>query len=410
MSKLMNKLFTPGKLTILMDGSFGSSGKAKMASYVAEQSDNWTFACNTFAPQAGHTVRLSTNDGYKQYFYQTLNSCAYRPDSFEKMYLGPGAMIELPAFFREMEENNIPRSKIGISPAVAILQGKDAAFERGEMDLDGNIKRTEGTNKKGSTCHGVGAATARKVLRRADALYAKDIKELGEFICDVPTEIMSRLNRGEAGFGEIAQGFPLSINHSGFLGHTTSRNCTVSQFMSDMFLPTKYAGNIIINFRTYPIRINSNKYVGKDGKFLTWEEVKNGAPHDVLSGNSGNFYPDSVELDWDKVTELSGSRSRIFEITSVTKLPRRVSTFSAQNLVEAINYNDTGNKVYVTINFMNYVDGDVANLAGGEEALTEKCKTWISANVTPHLPPNAKLLMVGTGAMTHQVILMNDAS
>ena len=51
------------------------------------------------------------------------------------MYLAPGSIIELPAFFREMEENNVPHHKIGISPITAILQDIDGAFEKGQADF-----------------------------------------------------------------------------------------------------------------------------------------------------------------------------------------------------------------------------------------------------------------------------------
>ena len=402
-----NHLFDAGKITILMDGTFGSSGKAKMASYIAENSDTWTFACNTFAPQAGHTVVL--DDG-KRYFYQTLNSCAYLPNKYEKIYIGPGGMIELPAFFRELEENNIPRHKIGISPSAAILQSKDAAYERGEVDLDGTPKTSFGTLLKGSTAHGVGAATVRKILRRSDAVYAKNVPELKEFICDVPGEIIKRLEHGESGFGEIAQGFPLSLNHSGFCGYTTSRNVTVSQFMSDMFLPPIYAGQTIINFRTFPIRINSDKFVDPMGKFLTWDQVKAGELHTVIKGNSGPWYPDQVELDWDTITMMSGSNDKLFEITSVTKLPRRVATFSQKCLEEALVYNNTGHKMWVTVNFMNYVDADIYGMRGSnktEGKLHGKCMDWLNSNIIRHktrLGIDFDLLLIGTGPATNDVM------
>ena len=82
-----NYLFSPGKLTTIMDGGAGSSGKGKIGSYIAENADNWQFCCNTFMPQAGHWVVL--DDG-RTFFYQTLNPCAYDHERFERMYIGPG--------------------------------------------------------------------------------------------------------------------------------------------------------------------------------------------------------------------------------------------------------------------------------------------------------------------------------
>src|SRR3954463_5896523 len=102
-------VFTPGKLTIALDGGAGSSGKGKLGSFLCEHARNWQFACNTFMPQAAHWVRL--DDG-REYLYKTLNSCAFLVDRYEKLYIAPGATIKLAEFFREIEENKIPREKI----------------------------------------------------------------------------------------------------------------------------------------------------------------------------------------------------------------------------------------------------------------------------------------------------------
>src|ERR1022692_4924281 len=106
-------VFSPGKLTITLDGGAGSSGKGKLGSFLCEHANNWQFACNTFTPQAAHWVRL--DDG-RSLLYQTFNSCAYLSDKYEKLYIAPGATIDLLAFRREVEESRIPRKKIGISP------------------------------------------------------------------------------------------------------------------------------------------------------------------------------------------------------------------------------------------------------------------------------------------------------
>src|SRR5947209_8531498 len=129
-------VFTPGKLTITLDGGAGSSGKGKLGSFLCEHADNWTFACNTFMPQAGHWVKL--DDEKRTFFYQTFNSCAYLADRYERLFIGPGAAIELPAFWREIEESSIPRHKIGISPLTSVLQEIDTGYERGTCDFAGN--------------------------------------------------------------------------------------------------------------------------------------------------------------------------------------------------------------------------------------------------------------------------------
>lgn len=402
-----NFCFAPGTLTTVIDSSAGSSGKGKIGSYITEHSDSWQFCCNTFMPQAGHWIKL---DNGKEYFYQTLNSCAYLHDKYEKMYIGPGCSIELPAFWREMEENNVPAHKLGISPVAAILQDIDGAFERGEVDLDGKpvAERHSGTMKSGSTCHGVGACKARKILRRPNIKLARDIPELKEFLCDVPGEIMDRLDDGQAGLLEIAQGFQLSYLLPEFYPYCTSRNCTVSAGLDDMMLPPRYAGNLILNIRTYPIRINNKKFVGEDGHHLVWDEIQSGVPHKVEVYNSGPGYKDQEEISWKDITEQSGSPDEIMEMTSVTKLPRRVFTFSQENLKQAIKYNDTGRAIYLSVNFVNYVDYEMSGVRGGNDDITEKLRDWLKANIKPCCDESrtAELMFLGTGPLTDDMILL----
>jgi adenylosuccinate synthase len=417
-----NFIFTPGKLSVLLDAQFGSSGKGKIGSYITEHADNWQFCCDTFMPQAGHWVKL--DDG-RNFFYQTFNSCAYNHKKFEKMYIGQGGCIELEAFFRELEENKIPHSKIGISPITSILQKIDSEFEKGCCDIDGNPIEYKGIAiKSGSTAHGCGANKARKILRRKNVLLARDVPELKEYVCDVPGEIMNRLDQGQAGFLEIAQGHALSLGLADIFPFCTSRNCTVAEALDDMMLPPKYAGNVILNLRTYPIRINSKKFVTPDGKHLTWEEAKSGKfEYHEEESYSGNWYPDQQETTWDEITKDSESETPIMEMTSVTKMPRRVATFSIKNVEEAIKHNDTGHKIFLSVNFINYVDKNMANLRGYanddwyygktngiyNKDKYRKAIDWLYDNI--YVPFNENFtfpLFVGTGPKTNDILIVDD--
>jgi adenylosuccinate synthase len=399
-----------------LDASAGSSGKGKIASFIGEHADDWQFCCNTFSAQAGHWVKVAG----KEYFYQTFNSCAYL-DKYEKMYVGPGASIELEALFREIDESNIKPHKIGIHPLATIIQDKDAAFERGEVDFDGNaIEKHDGTMKTGSTCHGVGACRARRVLRRPDLLIAKDIPELKEFICDTTEEIIDRLEVGQSGLLEIAQGFQLSLMLPRMYPYCTSRNVTIAAGFDDMMLPIVYAGNVILNCRTYPIRINSNKYRDRDtGEHLVWDQVKeyeNKGKLEIYKGDSGPGYDDQKEITWEELTESSGSPEPIMEMTSVTKLPRRVFTFSKANLQQAIRYNQTNGKTFISVNFANYVDHEMAGRSGVVDppsivgqGLTKKFNDWLSENIVPAVKgTDAELRFVGTGPLTDEMVVVRN--
>jgi hypothetical protein len=421
-----NFVFSPGKLTAALDGGAGSSGKGKLGSFLCEHADNWHFACNTFMPQAGHWVRL--DDGRK-FFYQTFNSCAYLADRYDKLYIGPGATIELPAFWREVEQNNIPLRKIGISPVTAILQDIDTGYERGACDFEGEplCNRLTGgpLAATGSTRHGCGANRARRSVRHQRARYARDVDELSQCLCNVSGEIMMRLESGQAGLLEIAQGFQLSYLLPNMFPHTTSRNCTVAAGLDDLMVPPYYAGNVVLNFRTFPIRINNNTYQDTEtGNPLTWTEVTSKAlsgGHEppfskqllesvgimVVEGSSGPCYPDQQELSWEELTNLIGSPEPVSELTSVTKLPRRVFTFSRQNVEEAVRHNRANGKVYLSLNFANYVDYSltgrrVKGMSGVPE--NSPLHDWLRQNLDGYLD---KLKFIGTGARTDDMILLD---
>lgn len=406
-----NEFFMKGRLSVVLDGQAGSSGKGVIGSFVTKHAVNWQFACNSFSAQAGHWV----HDGEVKRFYQSLNSCAYDHERYERLLIGPGAVLEVPALLREIEENSVPARKVGISPLAAVIQEQDVGYERGQVSFEGAVygrgNDHDGTMRTGSTCHGVGAARARRLLRHATTRLARDVPELKPFLCDVPTEVMDRLDRGQAGLLEVAQGFQLSLLGR-FYPHCTSNNVTVASGLDGMMVPPRYLGNVLLNYRTFPIRINSRKFVTPDGRHLTWAEVEQGVPHRVVDGDSGGWYKDQHELAWSDVTRESGSPSPILELTSVTKLPRRVASFSVENLRESIRHNQPlDGRVFLSVNFANYVDHAISGKRGvGVDALTPKVREWLLERVLPLVNEKVVLRYVGTGPQTDDKVVLGGSS
>lgn len=413
-----NYLFNPGKMTILLDGGAGSSGKGKLASFVGEHADNWQFCCNAFMSNAAHWVVL---DNGVKYLYQSLNSVAHLKNRYEKMYICGGAVTELQPLLREIKEHGLTPSQLGINPLVAIVQDKDIGYERGTCNFDGipyDDAQHSDCMKLGSTLHGVGAARARRILRRSDVLLARDVPELAPYICWTDREMMDRLERGQAGLMEIAQGYQLGYLTQ-FYPKTTSRNCTTAAGLDDCGLPPAYAGNVIINFRTFPIRVNSNKYIHSEtGKILTADDMDamriagQESLIKVLKGDSGGCYDDQREITWGEVTELSGIKDidplrEIRERTSLTRLERRVYTFSRQNLVDAIKYNRGNGDVHISINFVNYVDASLESRRGGAEKLTPRFMNWYKNTVRPD-GLGAHITFFGTGPKTDDMIVVQN--
>jgi hypothetical protein len=100
------------------------------------------------------------------------------------------------------------------------------------------------------------------------------------------------------------------------------------------------------------------------------------------------------------------------EMTSVTKLPRRIFTFSQANLKQAIGYNHTGARVLLSVNFANYVDHEMSTRRGvhhpiwssGDE-ITPKFREWLGENIVPVVSSTRSTLrFIGTGSLTDDMV------
>ena len=397
---MIDKFFQPGKVSAILDGQFGSSGKGRMSSYIGEKCDNWQFACHAFMSNAAHTVVSSRGT----YHYQSLNNVAYLTDKYEKTYICGGAVLELEPLLKEISINRVGPKNLGIHPLAAIVQQKDIDYERGIADFEGNLKELVVNENMtlGSTLHGVGAARARRILRKKDNVFARDIPALKPYICDTRGEITDRLDRGQAGLLDIAQGFALGYLEDRFYPKTTSRNCSVAAALDDCGISPFYLGNVLVNLRTAPIRVSSDKHLDKDGRVLKYQEAQDmtarGEYVQHIKGDSGKCYEDQTELTWPELTTLYGHKTPLFEKSTLTQNPRRVFTFSKQNLIEAVKYNrpPAPYDVYLSINFINYVDPDFK----GE--MTKKVHDWLVENI-PH-EHMQRVRLLGYGAHTNETV------
>lgn len=411
--KNTNYFFKKGKVSFVMDGAAGSSGKSLISSFLVENSDKVDFLLSSFTPNASHTV---SNDDGSEFVFKIFAGGSQFHEKLKVVYIVDNSAIELDTLKKEMEYLGIPRSKVRISPRCAIVQQIDKDFEAGLCDLDGRYfskdELGDGTVKTGSTCSGSGTVLAKKTVRNKTLVLAKDIPELKDLLYSMD-EIVNRLEAGECGLYEIAQGFPLSMNHHRFAPHTTSRNVSITNALNDAFLPPSYAGNVMINWRTLPIKIHSKKYKCKEtGSFLTWDEVvsRDASKYEVIKSYSGDFYPDQKEISWEEVTRMAGSEKKIMEVTTLTKLPRRIATFSKINLDEAIKFNNTGHRTYLTINFTNYVASGMAGARKWSDVPDEdkaRIKSWLELNIYPVLEnyPHASLMYLGTGKCVNDRLL-----
>lgn len=307
------------KIHMIVDFQYGSTGKGLIAGYLAKTGNYDTAIC-AFSPNAGHTYR----DGELNVMTQQLPTAGLISPSVRNILIGPGASIHLPTLRDEMLKygDMLVGKRVYVHEHAQIVTEEDIQTER-----------DSGMSKIGSTTKGVGAAAIQRIRR--DPLMNNSAGNF-PWLITAPSnmvfvvngaEYRDLLSRAENVIIEGAQGFSLSIYH-GQYPYTTSRDVTPWQIAADCGLPFTWASKISIigTLRTYPIRVNNR------------------------DGTSGPCYPDQEEITFESL-DLEP------ELTTVTKLPRRIFTFSQQQLDAAMFHCGHYWGTSLFLNFANYLKG-----------------------------------------------------
>jgi adenylosuccinate synthase len=284
---------------VLVGGQWGSEGKGNIVGYLAPEYD---VLVRVGGPNAGHQVYQEPEPDT---FYHLPSGTNRAPNT--EIVLGPGATLEPVRLFEEITKAQLDPARLRIDPQAMIISPGDIAQEG--KRLTGSI---------GSTGQGVGAATARKVLRTGaerEVRLARDVRELKPFIR--PTlEVLDRAYAdGKRIFLEGTQGTGLSLHHGDY-PYVTSRDTTVSGCLSDAGIAPSRVRRIVMVCRTYPIRVESPP-----------------------GGTSG---PMGIEIDWKTVAERAGLDPDLLEArekTTTTKRKRRVAEFNWALLRKAATLN-----------------------------------------------------------------------
>lgn len=317
---------------VLVDGQYGSTGKGVLGAYLArkaidEGATAWGGVVSNAGPNSGHTFY---HNGEKIVLKQlpTFAVAAAKMGLVRPIYLSAGAIIDPEILRKEAEAYPGP---IYIHPNAAVITQDDKDSEH-----SGTVAAVAGTRS------GTGAALARKVLRDpnavAGAYFINRVLPNNVYIGHWPFEWDQRRY-----FVEVSQGFSLGINQI-FYPKCTSRECTVSQALSDASIPPQGHARTYMAIRTYPIRVGN-----------------------VDGHSSGDWYPDQAELSWDQLGQTP-------ELTTVTQRVRRVAEFSEEQFVDACRANAPD---WVFVNFLNYLhEDDRPGFMQYISALRDACPQW----------------------------------
>jgi adenylosuccinate synthase len=312
-----------GKLNIVFGGQAGSEAKGKQAAYLADKFRITNFACN-LSPNAGHTV---VKDGEKIVTHHIPVGIVGSPDREETLVvLGPASVINVDLFLEEV--------KMLVEKGVVKKASQIVVDERASIITKEHVKEEVETMVKiGSTAQGVGLARMDRIMRRG--MRIKDVKDLLHHIGvrtakETSVSVIRIMEEGGTFLYEMGQGFDLCLDHGVDPVYCTSRNCTPMQALADMGVPVKWMGDTYAVIRPYPIRVNNR------------------------TGTSGP-YP-SPEIAWEEVRKRCGAPEELTEITTTTRLPRRVFEWSDSQIETMIKICDP---TYICLQFVNYIEWEM---------------------------------------------------
>jgi len=248
---------------VLVGGQWGSEGKGHLVSHLAPE---YALLLRVGGPNAGHKVYLE--DGKVHAFFHLPSGTRHAPNA--ELVLGPGAVIYVPKLMKEIADAEVTAGRLWIDPQAMIIEDADQDFEAKTLRKD-----------IASTAQGVGAATARKVLRNSfpggpEVRLARDIVDLKPYI--KPTrEILDRAFRnGDRVFLEGTQGTGLSLHHGDYRW-VTSRDTTVSGCLADAGIAPSRVRRVVMVCRTFPIRVQNPEqeghHSGPMGREITYEQL-----------------------------------------------------------------------------------------------------------------------------------------
>ena len=307
------------RVNLILDLQFGSTGKGLLAGFTALR-DSPDTVVTAWAANAGHT--FIDNSGRK--YIHTMLANGIVSKNLKRVLLGPGSVIDPDNLLKEILEcrDVLGKADILVHENAAIITQAHRDEEAGPM------------TKIGSTKKGCGASAIHRIRRNPDDNNTARKALVGHPVLDYVqvvsvAEYNHALDLSEVVQIEGAQGYSLSMYH-GFYPYCTSRDVSTAQILADCGIPAgnKWGEiNVLGTARTFPIRV-ANRY-NEAGEQVGW---------------SGPAYPDQEETTFEAL-------SQDIELTTVTKLPRRIFSFSKEQIYQGIRQNGVDE---VFLNFANY--------------------------------------------------------
>jgi adenylosuccinate synthase len=334
---------TRARLSVVVDGQFGSCGKGALAGWLSlpvNNPDQSVTVVRVGGPNAGHTVYGPCPDfqtsgvgccddcdehGHPWRLRQVPVGAVTHPDS--TLVIAAGSEVDYEVLHGEIELLEAAglkvRDRLRVDTNATVLTPEHRLRE---------IK-AELTDRIGSTGKGIGAARADRTMRTAQTVGQKhgyQAPEVWPFAIVDTAELLDQLLRdGAHVIIEGTQGYGLGL-HTRFYPKTTSGDCRAIDFLAQ-------AG------------INPWNYPPQELAFWIWMAIR---PNPIrVAGNSG---PLKGETTWHTLNLPT-------EQTTVTKKTRRVGAWDGDLVRQAVRANGAS-RVILALMMGDHIDPDIAGV------------------------------------------------
>jgi adenylosuccinate synthase len=314
----MGKYLKEGKFNVIVGAQAGSEAKGKLSAYICEKEPP-SLLVMTASPNAGHTAVLWD----RKYVSYHLPIGSVACDS--EIVLGPASLINPGTFLKEIED-------LGVDPHRILLDSRASIITQGHLAQE----KAGCLEAIGSTLQGIGECRTGKMRRDGFHILASEYTDLfqarGVSVVPNTSEIIwEALGDGGKVLCEGTQGFDLDLEHGIDPVYCTSKMINPAMMMAEAGVSPRMVGEIWGVLRPYPIRVNNR------------------------TGTSGP-YAEAEEIGWDTVRDQCGYPDLLEELTTTTKLPRRVFEFSWSRFKAFVR---TCGPTRLCLQFGNYLDWSI---------------------------------------------------
>lgn len=345
---------------VVVGGQFGSEGKGKISAIITLQ-EQIDLCIRCGGPNSGHSFQKPNGE---MVLLRQLPTGFVRSQT--RLLIPAGGLVDPEVLLSEIEALQLDASRVGIDRNAMVITPDDRENER----------RLALAERLSSTLCGVGSAVARRVLRcdvDLAASAAANHQWIRPFLTDVSAEANSAVDSGKKLLIEGTQGSGLSLYHSPHYPKTTSRDTNAAGFLSEVGLSPRLVSEIVLVFRTFPIR--------------------------VAGTQAGPLHE---EISWEQLQKESHSPMPLHEYTTVTHKLRRLGRFDWTAAKRALTQN---RPTRVALNFLDYIDFE-HRAASEWDALTPTAQRFVETLDQLGAP----VRYIGTGPRLTDNILLGPLS